>query len=56
MDLETFAQRESMLRLREILLQSEADIQNSRVHTVEETASAMRQVIAETAVIDCRQD
>lgn len=49
MDLETFARRESMLKLREMLLQSEADIQNGRVHTVAETAAAMRRVIAETA-------
>lgn len=49
MDLETFARRESMLRLREKLLQSEADILNSHMHTVEETAAAMRQAIAEVA-------
>ena len=49
MDLETFARRESMLRLREKLLQSEADILNGRVHTVEETAAAMRHAIAEVA-------
>ena len=49
MDLETFARRESMLTLREILLQSESDIQSGRVHTVQETAAAMRQVIAEVA-------
>jgi len=49
MDLETFARRESMLKLRETLLQSETDIQNDRVHTVEETAAAMRRAIAEAA-------
>jgi len=49
MDLDTYAHREQMLRLREMLLQSEYDIQNNRVHTVEETAAAMRAVIAEVA-------
>jgi len=47
MDLETYSRRESMLRLREVLLQSEADIQNENVRTVDETASDMRRVIAE---------
>ena len=46
MDLETYAQRENMLKLREKLLQSEGDIQYGRVRTVEETASDMRRVIA----------
>ena len=49
MDLETFARRESMLKLREILLQSEADIQNNRVRTVAEVASDMKRVIVEAA-------
>jgi hypothetical protein len=49
MDLETFARRESMLKLREALLQSEADIQSGRVHTAAETADAMRRAIAEAA-------
>jgi PHD/YefM family antitoxin component YafN of YafNO toxin-antitoxin module len=49
MDLETFARRESMLKLREILLRSDADIQNDRVHTVADTAAAMKRVIAEVA-------
>ena len=49
MDLETFARRESMLKLREILLQSEADIQSGHVHSVQETVAAMRMVIAEVA-------
>jgi len=47
MDLETFARRESMLNLREALLQSEADIQNDRIHTVADTAAAMKRIIAE---------
>ena len=49
MDIESFARRESMLRLREVLLQSEYDIRNNRVHTIEETAAAMRVAIAEVA-------
>ena len=49
MDLETFAQRESMLRLRETLQQSDSDIQNGAVHTIEDTAAAMRRVITEAA-------
>ncbi|MCL2366613.1 MAG: type II toxin-antitoxin system Phd/YefM family antitoxin [Oscillospiraceae bacterium] len=49
MDLETFARRESMLKLREALLQSEADIQNDRIRTVSDTATAMRRVIAEVS-------
>ena len=47
MDLETYVQRESMLKLRETLLQSESDILHGHVHTAEKTAEAMRQVIAE---------
>jgi len=47
MDLETFAHRESILKLRETLLQSESDIQSGHIHTVEETAAAMRRAIAE---------
>ena len=49
MDLETYAHRERMLLLREALLQSEYDIQNNRVHNIDETAAAMRAVIAEVA-------
>jgi PHD/YefM family antitoxin component YafN of YafNO toxin-antitoxin module len=49
MDIATFARRESLLKLKEKLLQSEADIQNARVHTVNDTVAAMRQAIAEVA-------
>lgn len=49
MDLESFFRREKMLKLRENLLKSESDILNNRTHTVEETASAMRQAVAEAA-------
>jgi prevent-host-death family protein len=48
MDIESFARRESMLKLREMLMKSELDIQNGRTYTVEETAAAMRRVIKET--------
>jgi len=47
MDLETFAHREKMLRLREKLLQSDSDILSGRVRSVEETVADMRLVIAE---------
>ena len=47
MDIETYARRESMLKLRETLLQSEADIPNGRIHAVDETAAAMRRAAAE---------
>ena len=47
MDIETYERREKMLKLRETLLQSDYDIQNNHVHTVEETAEAMRVAIAE---------
>jgi len=53
MDLSSYSRRESMLRLREMLLKSEEDIQNGRVYTLEETAAAMRQAIAE--VVDERE-
>ena len=49
MDLETFTRRESMLKLRELLLQSEADIQSGSVHTVQATVADMKLVIAEVA-------
>jgi PHD/YefM family antitoxin component YafN of YafNO toxin-antitoxin module len=49
MDMETYAHRESVLKLREILLRSEADILNGSSHTVGETAAAMRRAIAEAA-------
>jgi prevent-host-death family protein len=49
MDMETFSRWESMIRLRETLLQSETDIRDGRIHTVEETAAAMRHAVAEVA-------
>ena len=52
MDMETYARRENMLRLREMLLRSEADIQGNRVYTVDETVSAMKRAVAEVASAD----
>ena len=49
MDMETYSRRESMLKLRETLLQSESDILHGRVHTVDETVIAMRRAIAEVS-------
>ena len=49
MDLETYSRRENMLRLREKLLQSDADIHDGNVRTVEETAADMRRIIAEVS-------
>jgi len=49
MDLETYTQRESMLKLREALLQSDADIQNGALHTIDDTAAAMRRAITGAA-------
>jgi PHD/YefM family antitoxin component YafN of YafNO toxin-antitoxin module len=49
MDIESFARRESILKLRETLMKSEVDILKGRTYTVEETAAAMRQAISEVA-------
>jgi PHD/YefM family antitoxin component YafN of YafNO toxin-antitoxin module len=54
MDLETFARRESVLKLRESLLQSDIEILSGRIYSVDETATAMRLAIAE--VSDGKQD
>lgn len=54
MDVESFARRESLLKLKEKLLQSELDIQKGRTYSVEETVAAMRKVIAEAA--DARKE
>jgi len=54
MDVESFARRESLLRLKEKLLQSELDIQKGRTYSVEETVAAMRKAIAEVA--DARKE
>jgi len=48
MDLETFARRESMLRLREQLVKSEEDRQaGNSGYSIEEVANMMRQAISE---------
>ena len=50
MDLETFARRESMLKLRETLFQSEVDrLSGKPGHSIEEVAEMMRQAIKEVA-------
>ena len=49
MDVESFARRESLLKLKEKLLQSELDIQKGRTYSVEETVAAMRKAVAEVA-------
>lgn len=54
MDVESFARRESLLKLKEKLLQSELDIQKGRTYSVEETVAAMRKAVAE--VVDARNE
>jgi prevent-host-death family protein len=49
MDVEAFARRESVLKLREKLMQSEYDIQRGDTYTVKETVAAMRKTVAEFA-------
>ena len=49
MNVEAFARRESMLKLKEKLMQSEIDIQKGRAYSVEETVSATRKAVAEVA-------
>ncbi|HWQ75793.1 MAG TPA: type II toxin-antitoxin system Phd/YefM family antitoxin [Syntrophomonas sp.] len=47
MDIEAFTRRESMLKLKEKLMQSEIDIQKGRTYSVEETVFDMRKAVAE---------
>jgi len=49
MDVESFARRESLLKLKEKLMQSELDIQKGQTYTVDETVAAMRKAVAEVA-------
>lgn len=49
MDVESFTRRESLLKLKEKLMQSELDIQKDRTYSVDETAAAMRKAVAEVA-------
>lgn len=49
MDVESFARRESLIKLKEKLMQSELDIQKERTYSVEETVAAMRKTVAEVA-------
>lgn len=47
MDIESFARRESLLKLKEKLLQSALDIAKGQTYTVDETITAMRKAVAE---------
>jgi hypothetical protein len=47
--LKTDTHMESVLKLRDTLLHSDADIKSGRIHSVDETASAMRQAIRDAA-------
>jgi prevent-host-death family protein len=49
MDVESFARRESLIRLKEKLLQSELDIRKGRSYSVEETVADKRRAVAEVA-------
>ncbi len=49
MDVESFTRRESLIKLKEKLMQSEIDIQKGRTYSVEETVDAMRKAVAEAA-------
>jgi len=54
MDVESFARRESLIKLKEKLMQSEFDMQKGQIYSVEETVTAMRKAIAE--VSDARRE
>lgn len=54
MDVESFARRESLIKLKEKLMQSEIDIQKGRTYSVDETVDAMRKAVAEAA--DARKE
>ena len=49
MDIESYTQRESLLKLKEKLMRSEIDIERKRTYSVEETAAAMRKAVMEVA-------
>ena len=49
MDVESFARRESLLKLKEKLMQSQLDFLKGRAYSVDETVAAMRQAVAEAA-------
>ncbi|MDR1764496.1 MAG: type II toxin-antitoxin system Phd/YefM family antitoxin [Lachnospiraceae bacterium] len=49
MDVNAFAQYEGLLRLRDKLEHSEADIRHGCTHTLEETVEAMRHAILDVA-------
>ncbi len=49
MDVGSFARRESLIKLKEKLMQSELNIQKGQTYSVEETVVAMRKAVAEVA-------
>lgn len=49
MDIETFTQLDSLLKLKEKLMRSEIDIQKERTYSVEDTVAAMRRAALEVA-------
>ena len=49
MDVESFARRESIIKLKEKLIQSELDIQKGKTYSVKETLTSMHKAIAEVA-------
>lgn len=49
MDIESYTQRESLLKLKEKLMRSEIDIEKQRTYSVEDTIAAMRKAVMEVA-------
>jgi prevent-host-death family protein len=49
MDIESYTQRESLLKLKEKLMRSEIDIEKKRTYSVEDTIAAMRKAVMEVA-------
>ncbi|MEA4848964.1 MAG: type II toxin-antitoxin system Phd/YefM family antitoxin [Clostridiaceae bacterium] len=49
MDVKSFVRRESLIKLKEKLMQSELDILKGRTYSVEETAGAMRKAVTEAS-------
>lgn len=49
MDIESYTQRESLLKLKEKLMRSEIDIDKQRTYSVEDTIAAMRKAVMEVA-------
>jgi len=49
MDIDAFEKRESMLKLKEKLMESEIDIKEGKTYSVDETVSAMHKAVAEAS-------